>query len=50
MRGHLLDGRLAVGGGVADVVGAGTDDAREALAQTVDDRARLVDRSVVRET
>ena len=30
--GHLLDGRLAVGGGVADVVGAGTDDRREALA------------------
>ncbi len=44
MRRHLLDGRLAVRRGVADVVGAGTDDAREALAQAVDDRARLVDR------
>ena len=31
--GHLLDGRLAVGRGVADVVGARTDDLREALAQ-----------------
>src|SRR3989440_1585541 len=27
--GHLLDGRLAVGGGVADVVGAGSDDVGE---------------------
>jgi hypothetical protein len=44
VRGHLLDRRLAIGGGVADVVGAGTDDRREALAQAVDDRARLVDR------
>src|SRR3954454_10466432 len=44
VRRHLLDGRLAVRGGVADVIGAGTDDAREALAQAVDDRARLVDR------
>ena len=42
--GHLLDGRLAVGGRVADVVRAGTDDLREALAQAGDDRARLVDR------
>ncbi len=41
---HLLDGRLAVGGRVADVVGAGTDDAREALAQAREDRARFVDR------
>ena len=39
LRGHLLDGRLAVGRGVADVVGAGTDDLREALAQARDDRA-----------
>ena len=38
-RGHLLDGRLAVGGRVADVVGARTDDLREALAQARDDRA-----------
>ena len=42
--GHLLDGRLAVRRGVADVVGAGTGDAREALAQPGDDRAGLVDR------
>ena len=42
--GHLLDGRLAVGRRVADVVGARTGDAREALAQAGDDRARLVDR------
>src|SRR5436190_7662665 len=34
MRRHLLDGRLAVRRRVADVVGAGADDAREALAQT----------------
>ena len=44
VRGHLLDGRLAVRRGVADVVGARTGDAREALAQPGDDRARLVDR------
>ena len=41
---QLLDGRLAVGGGVTDVVGARSDDRREALAQAVDDRARLVNR------
>ncbi len=41
---HLLDGGLAVGGGVADVVGARAGDAREALAQARDDRARFVDR------
>ena len=44
VRRHLLDGRLAVRRGVADVVGARPGDAREALAQAVDDRARLVDR------
>ena len=44
LRRHLLHRRLAVGRRVADVVGAGTDDAREALAQAGDDRARLVDR------
>ena len=37
-RGHLLDGRLAVGGGVADVIRARADDRREALAQARDDR------------
>ena len=41
--GHLLDGRLAVGRGVADVVGARTDDLREALAQAREDRRRFVD-------
>ncbi len=41
--GHLLDGRLAVRRGVADVVRAGPGDRGEALAQAVDDRARLVD-------
>ena len=44
LRGHLLDGRLAVRRGVTDVVGARARDLREALAQAVDDRARLVDR------
>ena len=44
LRGHLLHGRLAVRRGVADVVGAGPGDLREALAQPGDDRARLVDR------
>src|SRR5580693_2763376 len=39
---HLLDGRLAVGGGVTDVVGARADDVREALAQTLEDGARFV--------
>ena len=42
--GELLDGRLAVRRGVTDVVGARPGDVREALAQLVDDRARLVDR------
>ena len=42
--GHLLDGELAVRGGVADVVGARPGDRREALAQPGDDRAGLVDR------
>ena len=41
---QLLDRRLAVRRRVTDVVGAGTDDRREALAQPVDDRAGLVDR------
>ncbi len=44
MLGHLLDGELAVGRGVADVVGARTGDRRELLAQPGDDRGRLVDR------
>src|SRR4029077_15665932 len=42
--GHLLDGRLAVGGGVADVIGARTDDLRKALAQARQDRAGFIDR------
>ena len=44
LTGELLDGRLAVGRRVTDVVGARTDDRREPLAQPVDDRARLVHR------
>ncbi len=39
---HLADGRLAVRGGVTDVVGARPDDVREALAQPADDRVGLV--------
>src|SRR3954465_4982630 len=42
--GHLLDRRLTVGRGVADVVGARPGDRGELLAQPVDDRAGLVDR------
>src|SRR3954451_16037436 len=42
-RGHLLDRRLAIRRGVADVVRAGPGDARELLTQAVDDGARLVD-------
>ena len=41
-RRHLLDGGLAVGGGVADVVGARSHDGGEALAQPREDRARFV--------
>ncbi len=44
LRRELLDGRLAVGRRVTDVVGPGADDRGEALAQPVDDRAGLVDR------
>ena len=42
--GHLLDGELAVGRRVADVVGARPGDRGEPLAQPADDRGRLVDR------
>src|SRR3954452_19575982 len=38
LRRHLLDGRLAIGRRVADVVGARTGDGGELLAQAVDDR------------
>ena len=44
LAGELLDGDLAVGGRVTDVVGLRGDDVGEALAQAGDDLGRLVDR------
>ena len=44
LRGQGLDGLLAVGGRVTDVVGLGPDRLRELLLQAGDDRAGLVDR------